>query len=332
MTASERAAKIRKTKSESPRRPDSSGSLFESSGSGSGFESLVEVPCEDISLVETACEDSQPPVPSSPVRDSKPLGAVSQDLLDMLMDAPGHGDSQDLLRDSQDLLRDSPSPEASTPSVLAFTPSLLASTPPIPAPSVPAPSPTPPPAVPHSWDGATAAPSSPCWDAMVETLPPTVDDGPTASSPDPSTMVPQEERQLGSMYVQSCVELAEDFERVGLAAMPPQLVQIAANLVLKGFNRTTLLGHISRRDLRATGDMNTLRLRLLMHDGWGAKRWGPDVAQALDLSGIRLSSIDEDVACAAGPSDPTLAASPESIQADMQPASHSDGLPTSGGP
>ena len=156
MTASERAAKIRKTKSESPRRPDSLGSLFESSGSGSGFESLVEtavavassrfeslveVPCEDISLVETACEDSQPPVPSSPVRDSKPLGAVSQDLLDMLMDAPGHGDSQDLLRDSQDLLRDSPSPEASTPSVLAFTPSLLASTPPIPALSVPAHSP-----------------------------------------------------------------------------------------------------------------------------------------------------------------------------------------------
>ncbi len=175
---------------------------------------------------------------------------------------------------------------------------------------------------------------------MVETLPPTVDDGPTASSPDPSTMVPQEVRELGSMYVQSCVELAEDFERVGLAAMPPQLVQIAANLVLKGFNRTTLLGHISRRDLRATGDMNTLRLRLLMHDGWGAKRWGPDVAQALDLSGIRLLSIDEDVACAAGPSDPTLAASPESIQRnfdmqchmDMQSASHSDSLPTSGGP
>ena len=171
---------------------------------------------------------------------------------------------------------------------------------------------------------------------MVETLPPnapaslTVDDGPTASSPDPSAMVPQEVRELGSMYVQSCVELAEDFERVGLAAMPPQLVQIAANLVLKGFNRTTLLGHISRRDLRATGDMNTLRLRLLMHDGWGAKRWGPDVAQP----------DPEDVACAAGPSDPTLAASPESIQrnfdmqchTDMQSASHSDSLPTSGGP
>ena len=160
---------------------------------------------------------------------------------------------------------------------------------------------------------------------MVETLPPNA----------PASPVPQEVRELGSMYVQSCVELAEDFERVGLAAMPPQLVQIAANLVLKGFNRTTLLGHISRRDLRATGDMNTLRLRLLMHDGWGAKRWGPDAAQALDLSGIRLSSIDEDVACAAGPSDPTLAASPESIQrnfdmqchTDMQSASHSDREP-----
>ena len=142
MTASERAAKIRKTKSESPRRPDSLGGLFESSGSGCGFESLVgtavavassrfeslvEVPCEDISLVETAREDSQPPVPSSPVRDSKPSGAVSQDLLDMLMDSPGHGDSQDLLRDS-------PSPEASTPSVLAFTPQVA---------EIPAPSPTP---------------------------------------------------------------------------------------------------------------------------------------------------------------------------------------------